>query len=92
MKKLSEKLNNNSFIINCNKSKAFDVNTENLCKTTLDIKIEENMKYFKCFWPKCEIKAQNNSVLDSNMNIRLNKRQFVCDFNECKKLLNINNT
>ena len=45
----------------------------------------DNNKQFKCFWPKCQFKTDHKNHLKDHRLVHLNKRQFVCDINECKK-------
>ncbi|CAG2112110.1 unnamed protein product [Medioppia subpectinata] len=47
--------------------------------------INNNNKYFHCFWPKCEYKSKNKNSLPSHQLIHSNVRQFKCDFNNCNK-------
>ena len=45
----------------------------------------DNNKQFKCFWPKCGYRTNRRDLLNTHGNIHFNKREFVCDFNNCKE-------
>src|SRR6266481_4927109 len=89
LNKINENLKNNS-LNEC--SKSGDI-CDNYCKIKTQLidsfecfhKKSVNKKQFKCFWPKCHYKCENSGNFNKHKNIHLNKRQFVCDFNECQK-------